>query len=1288
MAARVETEPAPRHAAPHVPPLRGIRAAALVVAAAVIFLGSLLLAYELAIARVPQHRAALERLVRAQTGLDIRFDELGLRWGWYGPEAVFRRVELGEPGRSTVLLRAPELVVGFDMWQTLRSGQLEAGRITLMGADIDFGRATSGVAGTERTAGGSRTVGGSGARAAAAAGAVRILEGWQGGRVDLEGGTLRLPDPAGSANPLTLRIRRASLRRATSEWSGYGLVFLPERLGRTARIVTRLDGDLARPQGLSGTVRFEGRRLAFSGWRELFAKMPDAAAYLPRAGAGDVALDLDFASGRILKASGKVSAGGVELSAPGEPARTLVSLDHVRGEWRLARRDAGWRLQVESLQLGEPGDQALPASLNLDAAPSGSWIRGTLEQAPLQSVVAMARWFAPQLDLSSVELGGTVRRVTFDWDVARPAGERLRTFARLVDVAIAPPSHGFMLTGLAGRVSGGETDLMTELGTRAAQLQLEQAPQHALEDVRVDARLRITRAANTWRITTERLELQHQGTHLKVEGSLAGEDSGGVPKINAHAELSGADVPLLEKLAGASMAQAFGATFSRLVAGRIERAQIELRGPLDQTLAATGCSGALLLREAVLSGGDLWPDAREVDARIDWRGPRLHASIEKGHAGSFVLTATKADWDARGEHAAHITGHATGPLEEAVAWMRSHPKLQEYAPRVQNIAVRGAASLDFNLTLPAGAGSSDAQAHVTAVLEGARLQAVDGIPPIDSVRGTLVFDAGYLRRSTLTGTWLGGPVTLNVGERREHGSLVLGIQGRGVLDARQLALAATAGTVIDETMAPIGRSEWSGELDYLAGSDSKPAQWRVRADSSLIGIASHLPEPLAKPGAAAVPLHIEAQGTAVAAQLRLSLGDRLRSLFALRRRDDATWQVERGNLRFGTAAGVLPPAPLVLVEGRVSRLDLPAYVAAWQQLRHEPAAPAIRAELTAGELLVAGRSYPEVKLTAGRTGAGADLQVRSPEIAGTAQWPAVSDAAHPARFHFTRLDVAEGGAFAASAELIAALGPATELSVDEIVWDGHSLGSAVATIESAGNAVDITDLRLRGTTQEVNATMHCQSTGCRLKFGLDSTNVAATLEDFGFRPDLAAARGLLDGDLEWHVGVDQPPLATLAGRLVLHLEDGTTRADPDPNPQGTPFALLLVPALVSGMGPPTAQSASLPVSEPRGLQFSRLEADFDLSDGAAVTSNLHFDGDAEILMRGRTDLVARDYDQQVWILRGEGRLPAAVRRLGPTPRVAAVWLSLRELFAGGGPDGSRAPLRLQGSWDDPIVVAD
>ncbi|MDB6041745.1 MAG: hypothetical protein JWM63_296 [Gammaproteobacteria bacterium] len=1298
---------------------QGLRGAALVLAGALAFFAIVLLAYELAVARVPQHRAALERIVRAQTGLDVRFNELGLRWGWYGPEAVFRRVELGEPGRSTVLLRAPELVVGFDAWRTLRSGQLEAGRITLISPDIDFERVGS-------PPGGARATGASHDEASARR--TRILQRWQGGRVDIEGGTLRLPDPGGSANPLTLQIRRASLRRATSEWSGYGLVFLPERLGRTARIVMRLDGDLEKPTALSGTARFEGRRLLFAGWRDWLSAAPDAARYLPRAGGGDVTVNVDFEKGRILKASGKISAGGLEFDAQGIPALAedspasgvsasntagagVLTLDHLRGEWRLAQRGSNWRLQVDSLELGEAANQPTPATFALDVARSGAWAHGQLEHAPLQSVVAIARWFAPQLDLAGVELGGSVRDGEFDWNASRAAGQRLRASTRLVDVAVAPPSHGFALTGLSGLVSGDESNLTADLRAQAARLELARAPQYPLDDVHVAARLQISRTDGGWRVTTEKLELQHGTTRLSVDGSLTGDGLNRAPEIAARAGLSGADVPLLEKLAGASLVETLGATFSHLAAGRIEHAEIELRGPLDETLPlrndGAGFTGSLILRDAILSGGDLWPDAHGLDAHIDWRGPRIHAAVDQGHAGSFELTSANAEWDAQGQHAAHITGRLTGRLEEALAWMRDHPKLQEYAPRIQDIDMRGAAQLEFSLTLPAAtpaaqAGASEAHAQVpvdvrasdlharvSVSLDGARLQALAGVPPIDAVRGTLVFESGHMRRSMLTGSWLGGPVTLNVGERREHGALVLAIEGRGQLDARQLVLAAAAGTAIDATRAPAGNAEWSGELAYFPGADSRSARWRVRADSSLLGITSQLPEPLAKAAATAVPLHIEVQGTSAVAELRVNVGDRVRSVFSLRGREDVPWQVERGSVHFGTTPARLPAEPVVLVEGRVNRLDLPAYVAAWQQLRQDPFGPAIRAELVAGELLAAGHSYSEVTVLAERTEAGADLQLHSADIAGMAHWPAVATASRPAQFHFARLNVPAGAAFDASVELIAALGPAAELSVEDLIWDGHSLGRATATIESSGTTLDVRELRLTGSTQDVTASVRCQSAACRLKFSLDSSNGAATLEDFGFRPDLTAARALLEGDLEWRPRSDQPVLATLVGRLRMRLEDGTTRADPGPDVEGLPFALLAVPALVSGMGQPPPQNASLQESAPRELHFSQLAADFELRAGDASTSNLHFDGDAEILMRGRTGLVARDYDQQVWILRGEGRLPAAVRRLGPSPRVAAVWLSLRELFTGGDrtDNGAGAALHLQGSWDDPIVVA-
>jgi uncharacterized protein YhdP len=200
---------------------------------------------------------------------------------------------------------------------------------------------------------------------------------------------------------------------------------------------------------------------------------------------------------------------------------------------------------------------------------------------------------------------------------------------------------------------------------------------------------------------------------------------------------------------------------------------------------------------------------------------------------------------------------------------------------------------------------------------------------------------------------------------------------------------------------------------------------------------------------------------------------------------------------------------------------------------------------------------------------------------------------------------------------------------------------------------------------------------CSLSFQLESTNPAEALAAFGFAPEVSAAHGHFEGQLSWSPQ-SAAPLATLGGDLHMRLEDGTLGSAADG--AGDSFPLLAVPALLAGLSP---QSADL---QPPALRFSQFSADYQVRNGEAVTPGLHFDGDAEILMRGRVGLSRGDYDQQAWILRGEDRLPAAVRRLAPGPRVAALWLSLRQLLGADAAVQARGALRLRGPWDDPIVT--
>jgi uncharacterized protein YhdP len=1281
-----------------------------------------------------------------------------------------------------------------------------------------------------------------------ALGRVAVLQRWRGGRIDIEGGTVRLPATSG-ANPLSVQIRRATLRRSDDAWNVAGLLFLPDRVGRSARVTMDVRGDLSHASALSGSLRVETKRLLFPGSRDFLAALPEIARFLPRGGQGDMTVSLSFAQGEVVKAHGSVHAAGLVfdtlgsfgaarartgagsnavrdtgIGATGDAAVTperpnLLVLDRLIGNWKASRLGPGWRVRVDSLDL-EKGDHfgllIVDTSESSRSDSPGRWIRGTLDQAPLESVVAITQWLAPHVDLSGVHLDGTARNLKFDWASGRAEGQRLRTSAELEDVSLTPRSKDYVLGGLNARVDGSESDLTIDVQSRTARLELTQSQQEPLADVRVSSRLHVGSNREGWKLETDAFVLEHQRASLNLSGSLQGGLS--EPQILARGTLTGADIPLVVRLLGDNTAEAFGAAASRLTAGRIQNAEFALRGSVSDLPFGgrrDGFTGSLTLRDAILSGGDLWPDADGIGAHVEWRGAQIQATIDAGRAGPFQLASAKAQWGAGGQSATRLTGHVNGRLEDAIAWVRNHPQLQQYAPDVGQIDAKGDASFDFNVTVPpdlqyeTGANASAAltarstrgalqpqlMARVSTFLDGVTVQAVSGLPPLEGVTGSFVFDAGRLQRSTLTGSWLGGPVTLHVGERRERATRVLAVQAQGTLNAHQLATLANATGTVD------GSTDWNGELAYLQTEGSQSPRWRMRADSNLLGVVSSLPEPFAKRSTMATPVHLEVTGSNDSAQLRASFGDRMRTLLALKRKAAVGWAVDKGAVRFDNAVPVLPTDQVVMVRGRVSQLDLPAYAIAWQRLRQD-SLPTIRAQVVANQMLVGDRRYDEVSLQAERTNAGTNLLLDSAAVAGIVRWPAPDKVARTrgatiepqsAELHFTRLDLPDGTLPGDGVGLVAALAPSAVLAVDELNWRGRSLGRLTATMNSRDKVVSVDDAHLVNGTHAARGTLHCQTAmpTCHVTFTVDSTDAAATLEDFGFEPDLTASAASLSGEGEWRPAPGQPWLAGVQGTLTLRLADGTLRpagtapsADAHPAAYGSPvaarnthgvreaaagpvthidvgeaasasrsadahaagaeaarggrgsddahdsdgpvgdggsaggtdvwartasapggdvwagtavgtgaetahpqpFALLAVPALVNALDAPGAAGASL-TKEQAALHFDHLEADFDLADGQATTSNLHFDGDAEILMRGRIGIVSRDYDQQVWLLRGEERLPAAVRRFGATPRVAAAWLSLRDLFgSGGSQDRSRAVLRLQGTWDDPMVV--
>jgi uncharacterized protein YhdP len=823
-----------------------------------------------------------------------------------------------------------------------------------------------------------------------------------------------------------------------------------------------------------------------------------------------------------------------------------------------------------------------------------------------------------------VSAGGTLAATGLAWrvGVAAPAAlqlERLRGAWQLARAA-----SGWHLT--------------------ADRLELR-TPAIAIDGVHLGAHLTLEQRADGWRLSSPDLRLDAGALALAVAGTVSGA-RGAHPWIDARAHLTGADVAPLQRLLGTAPFAALGAARGELAAGRIDDADLELHGPLDEPLpwktAGARFDGSLELHAASLVDPQLWPDIHDLDAQVAWRGADVRAHIASAEAGTFRLRSGAIEWNAR---TVHFSGRVAGEAQEALAWLRGHPQLQQYARRLENLDMRGDTLIDFDIRMPAPtARAADAHAvhsRFAAVLDGVRLRPVEGLPPIGALRGTLAVSDGHLQRSTLTGTWLGGPVAFAVSERRTAAAGMLTVSGHGLLNVSQ-ALRAAHGAAA-ELPALSGTAEWSADFRQLPAARGAPQRWRARLDSSLVGVASRLPEPLAKAAATSLPLHVELAGTDAAGELRLALGERLHAAAALRRQGEL-WQVERGALSLGAGTPQMPSVPVMRLSGRLSRLDLPACVALWRGFAHQHGWPALQAQLTAAELVAFGSMIREVSLTADSEEGADTLRLDSQDLSGEARWPV---AAAPA-----------------------------QLTIEDLKWRGRSLGRLTALLTVQGDsAFDAAAIHLSGAVDDGQGALHCEAAGCALRFTFASDDAAAALASFGLRSDVTASHASLGGELGWQPEGPRPALATATGRLHIELTDGATRtaAAAEAAPDDAPFALLVVPALIAGTGSPE-------------LRFASLAADFTLRDGQAVTSDLHFDGEAEILMRGRVGLLTRDYDGQLWIVRGEERLPAALRSLEPAPRIAALWLSLRELLGGQAADRARGALHLRGSWSEPVVT--
>ncbi|MGM0412783.1 MAG: YhdP family protein, partial [Pseudomonadota bacterium] len=396
--------------------------------------------------------------------------------------------------------------------------------------------------------------------------------------------------------------------------------------------------------------------------------------------------------------------------------------------------------------------------------------------------------------------------------------------------------------------------------------------------------------------------------------------------------------------------------------------------------------------------------------------------------------------------------------------------------------------------------------------------------------------------------------------------------------------------------------------------------WRVHGHSPLREVGLDMPHPLGK-----------ARGTERPTDVRWEYDDaEWRLLQEGRLAARARFDEGRGAVHFG-AQEVAPPLPErgVRVTGALEGLD----TAAW------------RARL------------PESAASGGRGIQRLELDMERLHLAGGEGLP--------------RGEPPEPGAGAAG-------WPELEATIGDLRLGDMALGRVEVAAGPTGTGWATRQVQLRGA--------HFRGDGgvawdegrgeTQLELSLRSGNAGAFFDALGYRTIFAEGDLRSNFALRWPGGPQDFHLASLEGKARTRIRDGRLiQVDAGAGRLLGLFSLQALP-----------RRLTLDFSDlfARGLSFNELETRVEIADGMASIERMTIDASAaRIVVTGSTDLVARELDQRIIVIPGDGShlfLPSALI-WGPQTG-ALVWLAERILQID---EVTRYVYRVTGSWEEPDV---
>jgi len=199
-----------------------------------------------------------------------------------------------------------------------------------------------------------------------------------------------------------------------------------------------------------------------------------------------------------------------------------------------------------------------------------------------------------------------------------------------------------------------------------------------------------------------------------------------------------------------------------------------------------------------------------------------------------------------------------------------------------------------------------------------------------------------------------------------------------------------------------------------------------------------------------------------------------------------------------------------------------------------------------------------------------------------------------------------------------------------------------------------------------------------LSIRVRARNTEHLLSRVGFDSPIKGGNLQMDGDIQWAGSPDKFALTAAEGKLAFNIKNGRL-INVEPG-AGRVLGLLSFQAL------PRRLALDFRDLFGKGYRFDSIQGEFNIEDGNAHTSNMTILSPlARVYLSGRVGLEARDYEQDVIVVPGDGSNYFVAGALaGGIQTGVVVWVMEKVLDV---EKYSQMVYKITGSWDNPVVIS-